>query len=105
MVWWRLIKASLFAFWARSNCHETIQCVAAGIVTAASSLVILVFQQLAVSAGESVARLAEKLQRLLLVDVAEDGLLRGKANSFWETDRMGNAGATGRDFLAVSCKQ
>lgn len=40
---------------------------------------ILMFQQLAVSAGEAVTRLTEKLQWLLLVDVAEDGLLCGKA--------------------------
>lgn len=66
---------------------------AARTATAVSSLVILVLQQLAVSAGEPVARLAEKLQRLLLVDVAKHGLLRGKANCFWETDGTGNPGA------------
>lgn len=54
------------------------------MLTAPSSLVILVFEQLAVSAGESVTRLTEKLQGLLLVDVAKDGLLRGKAECFWE---------------------
>lgn len=37
--------------------------------------VVLVLEELAVSAGEQVARLAEELQRLLLVDVAEDGPL------------------------------
>lgn len=47
--------------------------------SSATLLVVLVFEELAVSTREPVARLAEQLQRLLLVNVAEDGLLRGHA--------------------------
>lgn len=45
-----------------------------------SILMVLVLQQLTVPAGQSVARLAEQLQRLLLVDVTEHGLRRGHAD-------------------------
>ena len=40
--------------------------------------VILVLEQLTVPAGEQVTCLTEELQRLLLVDIAEDGPLRGR---------------------------
>lgn len=50
-------------------------------------LVILVFEQLTVSAGESVTSLAKKLQRLLLVDVAKDGFLSRHSQRLWRADK------------------
>lgn len=77
------------------------QCVEVWIVTAVSSLVILVFEQLAVSAGEPVACLAEKLQWLLFVDVAEDGLLGGKAYCFWKTGQDRNCRGNSQECFAI----
>lgn len=77
------------------------QCVEVWIATAVSSLVILVFEQLAVSAGEPVACLAEKLQWLLFVDVAEDGLLGGKAYCFWKTGQDRNCRGNSQEFFAI----
>jgi hypothetical protein len=47
-------------------------------------LVVFVFEQLAVPTGEAVARLAEELQGLLLVDVAEYGPLGRHPHRFWK---------------------
>ena len=46
-------------------------------------LVVFVFEQLAVPTGEAVARLAEELQGLLLVDVAEHRPLGRHPHRFW----------------------
>jgi len=49
--------------------------------------VVLVLHQLAVPAGQQVAGLAEQLQRLLFVDVAEHRPLSRRAGGLWENDR------------------